>query len=53
MSLIEVVAALLLVLGSFLVLRAVWFADVGSGDAARSGPGVREREESARLRRAA
>ena len=53
MSLIEAVAVFLLVLGSFLVLRAVWAADGGGGDAARTGPGLHEREESPRLRRAA
>ena len=50
-SLMEVVAAVLLVLGSVLVLRAVWVADFASEQAAASSPRHAEPEES--LRRAA
>ncbi len=51
MSLMEVVAAVLLLLGSVLVLRAVWVADFASEKAVASSPRHAEHEES--LRRAA
>jgi hypothetical protein len=50
-SLIEAVAALLLALGSVLVLRAVWVADVANEKAVPSSPQLAEHEEL--LRRAA